>query len=179
MTANRNHLFGIFMDNACDQKGQAGRGLAAEAQDYIYARRRIERRVQPLLALLQAVGLDVSNETGTSHSTIRNQSTTLSAHIRHADMLLPECRITLTSAPCAQNAETSDIGGEQTLKIIIRPSAYAVISEDRTPHPVKRTEGTIFTIPHATAILKTYLLRAVPDQCGPILAAPKSPPPKP
>ncbi len=179
MTANRNYLFAVFMDNACDQKGLAGRGLAAEAQDYTYARRRIERRAQPLLALLQAVGLDVSNETGASHSTIRNQSTALSAHIRHADMLLPECRITLTSVPCAQNADANDMGGEQALKIIIRPSAYAVISEDRTLHPVKRTEGTVFTIPHATALLKTYLLRAVPDQCGPLLAAQKSPPPKP
>lgn len=175
-------LFNIFMNNACDESGDAGRGLSAEARNYVYAHSRIERRTQPLLKLLQAVGLHVSTQQSDNRSAARGHNAVVYAHIRHADMMLPECHIALFSAPRLKNAGTQNISHEdraftrqqtaQKLKIIVRPSGYSIITEDPSRRKNPRSEKTIFTIPQATAILKTYLLSALPDKCGHILGPP-------
>ena len=181
-------LFRVFMENTRDKSGDAGRNIAAETQNFVYAHSRIERRAQPLLRLLQAVGLHVSLEASDNRSAVRGHNTVVYAHIRHADMMLPESHITLFSAPRMNNADAKNDSPEdraygntpagQKLKIIVRPSGYGIITEDQSRHKSRRTEKTIFTIPQATAILKTYLLSTLPDQCGPIIGAQKPPTPK-
>ncbi len=174
-------LFCIFMDNALNTSGDAGRGLAAEDRNYASAHSRIQRRAQPLLKILQAVGLDVSRESADNRSTVTGRSAVVCAHIRHADMMLPECHIILSSTPRTNKNASKDTSSEddaymdrlnrQTLKIIIKPSSYGLITEDQTRRKNPRTERTVFTIPQATAALKVYLLSTLPDQCGNILGA--------
>ncbi len=169
------------MDNARDESGEAGRGIHAETKSFVNAHSRIERRAQPLLTLLQAVGLHVNRETGDNRSAVRGHNTVVYAHIRHADMMLPETHITLCSAPRVdKNANSEDRAythpvANQKLKIIVRPSGYSIVTEDQSRRKNPRVEKTIFTIPQATAILKTYLLSTLPDQCGHILGAQKPP----